>query len=106
MKFWTIPAEVARILVPEPSPNAPPLLLYTDKVLDNGQPIFRSWHPLEGFGNVVPDGLIVFPASDAYFYAWQYDYGDELEDLCRRAEAQAGLPDGTFEPLLIDTEEE
>lgn len=69
MKFWTIPAEVARILVPNPSPDAPPLLLYTDKVLSNGQPIFRSWHPLEGFGSIVPDSLIVFPASEAYFTA-------------------------------------
>lgn len=102
MKFWTIPAEVARILVPEPSLDTPPLLLYIDKVLDKGQPIFRSWHPLEGFGNEVPDGLIVFPPSDGYFYVSDED---GLEDLCRRAEAQAGLPDGTFEPILIDTED-
>ena len=104
MKFWTIPAEVARILVPEPSPDVPPLLLYIDKVLDNGQPIFRSWHPLEGFGNEVPDGLIVFPASELFFYPCA-DYSNP-DGLCRRAEAQAGLPNGTFEPLLIDTEEE
>lgn len=67
MKFWTVPARVARLFVPSPSADSPPLLLYTDKVTNNGQPIFRSWHPLEGFGDRVPDGDVVFPASQAYF---------------------------------------
>ena len=108
MKFWTVPAEVARILVPNPSPDAPPLLLYTDKVLSNGQPIFRSWHPLEGFGSVVPDSLIVFPASEAYFTAALHQLvdfeatGTDAEAFARLAAEWADLPYGHFNVTSIE----